>query len=61
MMNVYVDGSPVPLAAYLQVVAESLLGVAHSLTCPCQKLPSRNGNRAMRPQYSTNPVQHREP
>jgi hypothetical protein len=39
MIYVYVDGAPVPLTAYLQVVAESLLGVAHSLICPCQKLP----------------------
>lgn len=44
MIYVYVDGAPVPLTAYLQVVAESLLGVAHSLICPCQKLPSRNGS-----------------
>jgi hypothetical protein len=40
MIYVYFDGAPVPLTAHLQFVAESLLGVAHSLICPCQKLPS---------------------
>jgi hypothetical protein len=37
MIYVYVDGEPVPLTAYVQVVAESLLDVVHSLICPCQK------------------------
>jgi hypothetical protein len=40
MFCVYVDGAPVPLKAYLQVVAESLIDIAHSLICPCQKLPN---------------------
>jgi hypothetical protein len=35
MICVYVDGAPAPLTAYLQVVAENLLDVAHSLICPC--------------------------
>jgi hypothetical protein len=39
MIYVCVDGAPVPLTAYLQVVAESLLDVAHSLICRCQKSP----------------------
>lgn len=39
MIHVYVDGEPLPLTAYLQVVAESLLDVVHSLVCPCQKSP----------------------
>jgi hypothetical protein len=47
MIYVCVDGAPVPLTAYLQVAAESLLGVAHSLICPCQKLPSRTGSRLL--------------
>jgi hypothetical protein len=40
MICVYVDGVPVPLTAYLQVVAESLLDVAHSLMCPCADIDS---------------------
>jgi hypothetical protein len=35
MIYVYVDGVAAPLTAYLQVVAESLLDVVHSLMCPC--------------------------
>jgi hypothetical protein len=37
---VYVDGVPAPLTAYLQVVAESLLDVVHSLICPCAGIGS---------------------
>jgi hypothetical protein len=40
MICVYVDGAPAPLTAYLQVVAESLLDVAHSLMCPCASIGS---------------------
>jgi len=40
MICVYVDGVPAPLTAYLQVVAESLLDVAHSLMCPCANIGS---------------------
>jgi hypothetical protein len=40
MFCVYVDGVPAPLTAYLQVVAESLLDVAHSLMCPCAGIGS---------------------
>jgi hypothetical protein len=40
MICVYVDGTPAPLTAYLQVVAESLLDVAHSLMCPCANIGS---------------------
>jgi hypothetical protein len=40
MICVYVDGTPAPLTAYLQVVAESLLDVAHSLICPCAGIRS---------------------
>jgi hypothetical protein len=40
MICVYVDGVPAPLTAYLQVVAESLLGVVHSLMCPCANIVS---------------------
>jgi hypothetical protein len=38
MICVYVDGVPAPLTAYLQVVAESLLDVGHSLMCPCANI-----------------------
>jgi hypothetical protein len=31
---------PAPLTAYLQVVAESLLDVVHSLICPCAGIGS---------------------
>ena len=40
MICVYVDGVPAPLTAYLQIVAESLLDVAHSLMCPCANFGS---------------------
>ena len=40
MICVYVDGVPSPLTAYLQVVAESLLDVVHSLICPCAGIGS---------------------
>jgi hypothetical protein len=40
MICVYVDGAPAPLTAYLQVVAESLLDVVHSLMCPCANIGS---------------------
>jgi hypothetical protein len=40
MICVYVDGTPAPLTAYLQVVAESLLDVVHSLMCPCASIGS---------------------
>ena len=40
MICVYVDGAPAPLTAYLQVVAESLVDVAHSLMCPCANIGS---------------------
>ena len=40
MMCVYVDGVPAPLTAYLQVVAESLVDVVHSLMCPCAEIGS---------------------
>jgi hypothetical protein len=40
MFCVYADGVPVPLTAYLQVVAESLLDVVHSLICPCAAIGS---------------------
>jgi hypothetical protein len=40
MICVYVDGVPAPLTAYLQVVAESLLDVVHSLMCPCANVGS---------------------
>jgi hypothetical protein len=31
---------PAPLTAYLQVVAESLVDVVHSLMCPCAGIGS---------------------
>ncbi|MDT5344427.1 MAG: hypothetical protein QOE52_3611 [Mycobacterium sp.] len=40
MICVYVDGVPAPLTAYLQVVAESLLDVVHSLICACAGIGS---------------------
>jgi hypothetical protein len=40
MICVYIDGAPAPLTAYLQVVAESLLEVVHSLICPCAGIGS---------------------
>jgi hypothetical protein len=40
MICVYVDGVPAPLTAYLQVVAESLVDVVHSLMCPCAEIGS---------------------
>ena len=40
MICVYVDGVPAPLTAYLRVVAEGLLDVAHSLMCPCANIAS---------------------
>jgi len=40
MICVYVDGVPAPLTAYLQVVAESLVDVVHSLMCPCAGIGS---------------------
>jgi len=42
MICVYVDGVPAPLTAYLQVVAESLVDVVHSLICPCATIGSLN-------------------
>ena len=56
MFYIYVDGAPVPLTAYLQVVAESLLDVAHSLSCPCQKLPRRYNPCV--PRSSRSPSRH---
>jgi hypothetical protein len=40
MICVYVDGVPAPLTAYLQVVAESLVDVVHSLMCACANIGS---------------------
>ena len=48
MICVYVDGVPAPLTAYLQVVAESLLDVVHSLICPCAGIGSSKALMAAR-------------
>ena len=36
-MIIYVDGKPVPVSAYGQVVFESLLAVVHDIVCPCAR------------------------
>jgi hypothetical protein len=49
MISVYVDGEPLPLTAYLQVVVESLLDVVHSLVCPAKNRLARCSS-CVRPQ-----------
>jgi hypothetical protein len=45
MIYVYVDGAPVPLTAYLQVVAEILIDMAHSRICPCSEIARPDTSR----------------
>ena len=37
LVIIYVDGEPVPVSAYGQVVFESLLAVLHDIVCPCAR------------------------
>ena len=38
LVIIYVDGEPVAVSAYGQVVFESLLAVVHDIVCPCARL-----------------------
>ena len=37
LVIIYVDGKPVPVSAYGQVVFESLLRSLHEMVCPCAR------------------------
>jgi hypothetical protein len=37
LVIIYVDGKPVPVSAYGQVVFESLLQSLHDMVCPCAR------------------------
>jgi hypothetical protein len=37
LVIIYVDGRPVPVSTYGQVVFESLLAVLHDVVCPCAR------------------------
>jgi hypothetical protein len=37
LVIIYVDGQPVPVSAYWQVVFESLLQSLHEIVCPCAR------------------------
>jgi hypothetical protein len=37
LVIIYVDGRPVPVSAYGQVVFESLLRSLHDMVCPCAR------------------------
>jgi hypothetical protein len=37
LVIVYVDGQPVPISAYGQVVFESLPRLLHDFVCPCAR------------------------
>jgi hypothetical protein len=37
LVIIYVDGRPVPVSAYGQVVFESLLQSLHDFVCPCAR------------------------
>jgi hypothetical protein len=37
LVIIYVDGKPVPVSAYGQVVFESLLQSLHEMVCPCAR------------------------
>ena len=37
LVIIYVDGRPVPVSAYGQVVFESLLKSLHDFVCPCAR------------------------
>jgi hypothetical protein len=37
LVIIYVDGRPVPVSAYGQVVFESLLRLLHDFVCPCTR------------------------
>ena len=37
LVIIYVDGKPVPVSAYWQVVFESLVQSLHEIVCPCAR------------------------
>jgi hypothetical protein len=37
LVIIYVDGKPVPVSAYGQVVFENLLQSLHDMVCPCAR------------------------
>jgi hypothetical protein len=37
LVIIYVEGKPVPVSAYGQVVFESLLQSLHDMVCPCAR------------------------